>query len=341
MSSAGSSSEPMSEEDFTRLNEERSASYKKDERSEDFLKGFNSYLAEREEAEYEERPIHFPFIFVVGAPRSGTTLLSQVIAHGLYVSYIDNLAARFFLAPLHGMRFSRSVFGEKAHTDFSSHYSSTQELSDIHEFGYFWRELLEKRSFDDITYCKEREEQIDWERVRKVLGTMQQEAGRPMIFKNIMGGYHMPRFQKELGKVLFIHIVREERDAAVSILGAREKYNKDLRTWWSYQPLEYEDLKDRDPYEQVAGQVHCLRRFYKKEMGELPEQNRLETSYEALCKDPKGVLKTVKEKAEGMSEPEISLASEIPEEFPFSAYKEQERERFDAAFQKIREAFPS
>ncbi|MFB6257494.1 MAG: sulfotransferase [Flavobacteriales bacterium] len=332
----------MGSEEFAEVNRRRNPAYQKDERSEGFLEGLNRNLYEREKAEYQDHPIEHPFIFVVGAPRSGTTLLTQVIGHGLDVSYIDNLAARFFLAPLHGMRFSRSVFGKEKRTDFRSDRAATYDLADIHEFGYFWREWLNKKRFDDITYSKEREAGIEREGLRKVLASMQCEAGRGMVFKNIFGSYHMPLLKELLDKVLFIHIRREEMDTALSILKARKEYQRDLRDWWSYQPLEYEALKERDPYEQIAGQVHCLRRFYKRELSTLPEEAVLEVEHETLCKSPSSELERIRRKVEMAGGSRLSTERDLPESFSYRHYEgmEEEKDRFRAAFDKIRTEFP-
>ncbi len=332
----------MGEQRFSELNRERNPAYRKDERNEDFLSDFNAYLFEKEKEEYAEHSIDHPFIFVIGAPRSGTTLLTQTIAHSLDVGYIDNLAARFFKAPLHGMRFSRAVFGKERRTDHGSDHAATRELSDIHEFGYFWRELLQKKSFEDISYAKEREERIDWAWVRKVLGSMQKEAGRPMVFKNLLGSYHMPRFERELGNVLFVHIVRDEMDAALSILDARKKYDRDPKTWWSYQPIEYEALKDRDPYEQIAGQVHCLKRFFRKEMEELSEGKHIEVHYQELCEDPAGVLAQLSDRCKAMIGEEPGYYQGAPSGFEFRhrEARDEDRVRFEEAFRKVRQEFP-
>jgi ABC-type oligopeptide transport system ATPase subunit len=45
--------------------------------------------------------------FIVGLPRSGTTLLSQLLAYSLDAGYTTNFAARFWLAPVHGLRLGR------------------------------------------------------------------------------------------------------------------------------------------------------------------------------------------------------------------------------------------
>ena len=55
-------------------------SISQDPGAEDFLGGLNEYLRPRELQLYRDREIEHAFVFVVGLPRSGTTLLTQVLA---------------------------------------------------------------------------------------------------------------------------------------------------------------------------------------------------------------------------------------------------------------------
>src|SRR5688572_30011389 len=52
-----------------------------------------------------------PVVYIVGAPRSGTTLVSQLLAKYLDVGYINNLIARFWMRPLAGIRLSEICLG--------------------------------------------------------------------------------------------------------------------------------------------------------------------------------------------------------------------------------------
>src|SRR5438105_462788 len=52
-----------------------------------------------------------PIIYLVGLPRSGTTLLSQLVSRQLEVGYINNLVARFWLRPSVGVRLSNALLG--------------------------------------------------------------------------------------------------------------------------------------------------------------------------------------------------------------------------------------
>ncbi|MCF8307718.1 MAG: sulfotransferase [Bacteroidales bacterium] len=328
------------EEEFKNLNKYRKSSYKKDEKQENFLEEFNKHLLKKEIHEYGDYPVNHPFLFIIGAPRSGTTLLSQLIANTLNISYINNLSARFFLAPLHGIRFSNTVLGDTRQSSFHSDYARTDGLSEIHEFGYFWRYWLNKHSFDDITFAKEKEAEIDWKGVRQVLTTLQNETKRPFVFKNIYGSYHMKKFVEILQRVIFIYIERDELDAAVSILNARKKYNTDLNTWWSYQPPEYEQLKDLDYWSQIAGQIYYLQRFYKKEMNELPEENYLTLSYKQMCDDPLTVIEKIRNKCKMHDNYDIPVVNEPPKNFPYRTYDNarEEKKMFEEKFEKFRKS---
>ena len=57
-----------------------SDAYRKDPRQEAFLEQLNAALAPGERASYRELEERFPTLHVVGAPRSGTTLVTQLVA---------------------------------------------------------------------------------------------------------------------------------------------------------------------------------------------------------------------------------------------------------------------
>jgi hypothetical protein len=59
-------------------------------------------------------------VFVLGVPRSGTTLTSQLLAYCLDAGYVNNAAARFWLAPVHGIRLARLIAGDRGERSFRS-----------------------------------------------------------------------------------------------------------------------------------------------------------------------------------------------------------------------------
>lgn len=323
------------------LNKKRRESYRKDTDLEDFLLRMNKNLQLLELPNYRNFEIEHPFIFIIGLPRSGTTLMSQFLAYSFDVGFINNLISRFWLAPIHGIRLSRSILGNTKKIDFESDYARTVNMSDIHEFGYFWRYWLQKETFQDVANAKSREKYIQWSDLRKVLSSIQHEFNKPMVFKNIFGSYHMTRIRDLLEKVIYVYIERDFLDVAVSILEARKKYYENLNNWWSYQPIEYDLIKGLDYWHQIAGQIYFLKRYYHKQFSECGQQYVIRISYETFCKDPARVLEMIQQRSQMVFKSEIKIIHPPTKSFPFRVYsdREEEKKKFKQLIEEYQEKY--
>jgi LPS sulfotransferase NodH len=306
----------------------RKPGFLKDPEGESYFETVNRTLQTVEEGLYAVDSPEYPFIFIVGLPRSGTTLLSQLIAGGLDIGYVNNLVARFWLSPVTGIKLSQAVFGAKRVATFHSTYGATQDPLDVHEFGYFWRHWLQKRTFEDVRDAHLSEDNIDWTGLRRVLANMQSQFDAPMVFKNIFGSYHIERMHNELKNVLYIYIERDPLDVAISILKARQKYYSDINCWWSYVPPDYEKVIHKDYWTQIAGQVHYLKRYYNRAFSAFAVPNRvLRVKFAELCSDPRGVVGRVNETLTSEFGESRQLLDGIPATFPFRTYAELANER--------------
>ncbi len=317
-------SEPDKLSDFY---DSRRGKYVKSRENEQFQDQVNDALAELEQSLYrdQEQMIH-PAIYVLGAPRSGTTLLSQVLSQGIDAAYIDNIHARFYRAPLTALKLFRNLSASAGSSDFQSEFATTKSLRDIHEFGYFWKYHLKKGSLSHIVRSSELESSIDWKTLRLIILNIQAEFSRPFVAKNILAGYHVGRFIEEMPRTLFIHIRRDPADAAVSILNARRKYYGDERIWWSYVPLEYEQIRDLPAREQIAAQVFLLRKYYRRQAEVYPD-NVMTVDYADLCSHPAEVLHALQERCRTLWNYELQLRSGLPALFPFNSYPEELAEK--------------
>jgi LPS sulfotransferase NodH len=318
---------------FEELYEKRRGVYAKDAGAETFLLDLNEYLQQRERALYREYQVEHPFLFVIGLPRSGTTLLSQLLAYCLDAGYINNFSARFWLAPLQGVRLARALVGDDVPSAFASDHARTATLSEIHEFGYFWRHWLKKHTFEDVVHAREREEAIDWSGLKTTLLNLQHEFGRPFVAKNMLGVYHTAKLRDVLEQVIYVHVERDPLDVAISILDARRKYYSDPATWWSYVPVEYPLLEDRDHWEQIAGQIHYLGRFCRRGLAEIGPTGVVNVGYEQLCRDPASVLDAVAESAESGYGYRLRLRQPPPRSFDFRQHDDRAQEK--ATFERL------
>lgn len=327
----------MHEVTLKQLNEQRKGGHYKAPQQEDFLKKLNDYLADFEESLYTSNGSDYPFVFVFGLPRSGTTLTAQILAYGFNTGYINNVAARFWLAPVTGLRLSSVMLPTQAERKFESSYANTTGLADIHEFGYFWRHWLKLETASDFTEVGLQNKQIDWAGLSKVLTQISSFWSRPVVMKNIFGAYFLDSVSEILPKVLWVCVERDPVDVSISILNARQKFYGNTDTWWSTFPPDYEKHINRNPIEQIAGQVVSLNNYYQNicQTSKFKE-NIIRVNYDDMTRSPGDFLRLVNGRSVQLYNTQLGEI-DIPETFETRHYKHDEelRKQFAKAIDNI------
>jgi hypothetical protein len=321
----------MKNDKLTELNQERKENHRKDPKEENFIEQLNNQLLEFEKNNYTDlKEEQHPTIFIFGAPRSGTTLMSQTVAHGFDIGFINNLSARFWKTPITGIKLSNSVLKNNKSTDFQSNFASTKKLQDIHEFGYFWRYWLKKDSITNIVNSQVLEKEINWGELKKIILNIHQAFGKGFACKNVLGAYHISSFLQLLKKLVFIYIERDPVDAAISILNARKKYYTNLNLWWSYVPLEFEKIKDLDYKKQIAGQVYYLTKYYNSKINEINSSRIIHIKYKDLCDNPKTILEKIMNVIKKEFNYDLNIIDDFPKKFEYRTYHNSElRKEFE------------
>ncbi|MFH1021903.1 MAG: sulfotransferase [Planctomycetota bacterium] len=267
----------------------------KQERDEQFLQRLNEWLKpfRAETSRKHPHPQSVPVIYIVGAPRSGTTLLSQILVKYFQPRYINNLMARFWLNPDVGIALSHILLPPHAqhHIDLSSTHGVTSSLAGPHEFGYFWTHWL--RLDNARTHRLDAGElaSVDRDGLKSTLENDILSASEvPFVFKNPICGLNAFFLSQIHPLSLFVEIRRNPREAAISILHARFKRFGAYEAWWSLKPSTYENILTPDnPSLEVARQVHDCRRELRDELRR-PGVHAVTLDYETLCADPETTL---------------------------------------------------
>ena len=258
-----------------------------------------------------------PTVFIFGLPRSGTTLTYQLISQCLKIGYIDNLIARFWLAPLHGIALSQTVLGSLREANFDSEFGYSNGPYGPHEFGYFWNHWLKMNSVDDMIIFNRPKPHIDWSGLGQMVQKMQGLFGSGIAFKTIHAGGHIEAFAGTFRMPIFVYIERAPTDVALSVLAARKACYGCADVWWSTYPPNYHDLKKLKYDHQIAGQVLSLQRAYERALNLVESKLVLRLNYERLCKEPGIILEEVVQRVQQIYGVNIGVRLTPPRKFEF------------------------
>ena len=260
-------------------------------------------------ADGSERPLARAPLFVVGAPRSGSTLLYQLLVERFDVAYLSNLHCRLYGAPALVERAVRRRSPPSA--AYASRYGRTEGARAPSECLQYWYRFF--RRFPQHVPLAE----ADPSSLRALRGSIRSlgdAARRPVVFKNLVSSLRLEPLGVALPEALFIVTSRDLLDNAQSILATRRAVHGDYGRWWSLEPPAVERLRALPPEEQAVEQIRHVEAVMRADRERLSAERFLDVRYEALCDNPRGALAAVQELAERRG---FSLAPrrEIPERF--------------------------
>ena len=262
--------------------------------SKDLLKyGRNWMLLGKERALAEQyAQEQAPVVFIVGIPRSGTTLLFQLMAKYLEIGYPSNAMAPYWMAPIWAAKRYQESKAKGKGFALDSDLGGTSGPESPHEFAWFWHYWVNYGGKDDLS--RKELEAKDWRGFRREVLGLAGFFGKPFVFKSVnFVNYQIPWFHQLFDNVRFLWIDREPVFAAQSILKAREKRYGNEQLWWSVRPRDVDEWLDRKPAEQIAHQILDISAGIKAGLSQIPKERHFKTSYEALAEQPIETLKNI------------------------------------------------
>ncbi|MDF2446259.1 MAG: sulfotransferase [Moraxellaceae bacterium] len=257
-----------------------------------------------------------PPLFIVGAPRTGSTALYQILTQVFDVGYIDNLAAHLYGNLAFGLKLSRALGGQGAHDCFESDLGDTSGggWRAPHECGEFWYRWLSRVDHfvddGDITPAMAAA-------LRQEVAAATQALGRPLVFKNLNVGQRLRLIRAALPEARILYCRREQAFTVQSILAAREKLRWPEHALWSVRPREWRELESLPLLPQVAGQVVALERQIEADLGRFPMEQVQAVDYERWMESPAAALDGVAaltgwpRRVTGVHRPEIRSINHI------------------------------
>ncbi len=239
-----------------------------------------------------KKKIKYPPIFIIGAPRTGSTILYEYITHYLDVMYINNLMCGFHPTLYLGSVISRVVFRNKQHGCFASERGRTRGLNSPSECGLFWYRWIPKdRHFVDFNEL----DSLQIAQIHDVVRAVVNASKKPILFKNMNCGQRLRIIKDIFPNALFIYCRRDHLYTAQSIIEVRERVYKSRTKWWSIMPRKYDELLKLDYPEQVVKQIYYIQKQIEEDLRLFGERQSIEVWYESFCESPRLVIEGIRD----------------------------------------------
>lgn len=227
-----------------------------------------------------------PIILVAGAPRSGTTVVSQVLLQHLPVAYLSNLTDLFPRAPITARRLFGRFVRRPAPT-YHSFYGRTWGLGGTNDGLKIWdrwwgpSRYVVPEHFDAATAAA----------MRRFFGAYEAAFGRPLLNKNNALATCATLVARTLPTAHIIFVVREALYNAQSILVAREKIQGSRQIGYGVQDPTHRS--SGDPFEDVCVQVLYHHQKVETQQREVGAARLWVVRYEDVCREPYRLVERV------------------------------------------------
>jgi hypothetical protein len=290
-----------------------------------------------------------PGIFIVGAPRTGSTLFYQATASYLKLPYFSNLANNLFphcpvlIAPAH-----RQLQGTFA-IEFTSAYGKTEgafQPSEASAVMRHWFGGEHPSQLKSTTILPGKEDHC-----RRTLAALHLYFGAPVVTKNAWNCFRIASIARLLPRAYFLWIRRDLVQSALSDLAARYVVQGDPTVWNSATPANVDELRKLPYWAQVVENQYEFHKAILSGLKEHAPGRHADVWHEDFLRDPAGVLQFLARKMSATvpaigPEPLLlgkAVRSRRPypesDELSLRRFVDEHRERFQALrFDKVRHA---
>jgi hypothetical protein len=258
------------------------------------------------------RDNNYPPLFIVGAPRAGTTLIYQYLVNSYEFGYFPNIAKLNPCACV-SYAFIGKLF-YKYVPKFESKYGVVSgALSPSDGWSIFLRWFPKYDSFEKVKIESLYE-------LKNIIHFYEKLFDAPFINKNNGNSIRIKFLDSLFSNAIFLHVRREIKDAIISLLEARRFHKVPLNDWWSAAPPQYFRNKFNSEFEQAVYTVHGLDSFILTSLEIIPPERKLIVSYEDFCNDPARLGRQLVDVYEKFNISIKRRNNDIPTSFPIKTH---------------------
>ncbi len=267
-------------------------------------------------------------IFIIGPPRSGSTLLYQLVARHFRVCFFSNFMMNFPGSPACASRFLSFIDGCNPPAIFDSRYGETAGWKSPNQGVAVWFRWFPKdHSYVGSGVLSKKA----LREIRNTIALIQKYFKAPFVNKWQANTVRLLALSEALPEALFIRIKRNPIFIAQSILHGKKTLFQDERDWFSTRPSNYEKLKHKEPLEQVCEQVFYIEEDIDRDSNIVGKDKFLTIHYEELCTSPMKVMNNIQSfYMKNQKLCDLKSRYVIPSSFPYNDSVQVSAEEFEA-----------
>jgi hypothetical protein len=237
-------------------------------------------------------------LFLVGVPRSGTTLLYKLLCLHPDVAYISNWMRTAPAVPI--LALANRLTPRFADTRRTIWFGADRANAYVNGEPMAWGKQLFPRPVEGEPVYRSCGIAVPGSAGRPDMGRLQRlpgrlgavcrySGGRVFVSKYLTNNHYIPALTELFPSARFVSIVRDGRAVACSL--SRVHWWPDLTVWWYEGTPGRWQAEGRDPWELCAR--HWVRELAVLEQGlaAVPTERRLEIRYEALVAEPLATMR--------------------------------------------------
>lgn len=217
-----------------------------------------------------------PCLMIVSPPRSGSTIVYQVLTRTIPCLYISNYHALF---PYSASRlFRKKLDRANEQKGYNNYYGYTSRLSDVNEGNHILDFILEKST--DISELQQK--------FISLCQNMCLDSHKPLIFKNVKHYKNIYKFHKAIPQLKFLRLKRNTEHVIQSVLKAFYELGN-----FNPMPEPITNMRIINPVEIAVRQVLEIEQTLSRQLKEIPENNKIEITYEEFCMNTTQIVEKI------------------------------------------------
>jgi len=257
----------------------------------------------------------YPTLFILGPPRSGTTLTYQVVTQQFRFGFMTRAMNYVYGVPNLAMRLALPYIHRPAPI-FVSQYGAIPGWGAPGEGGNFWFRWFPRDGAQGHYVDPSRMDMENYCLLKRNVDSLTAIVGAPIVFKCVYLSMVAGALAQIFPEARFIVVRREMIQTARSIL-RRRLQQKDPNLWWSVRPPHYRQLIKLALWQQVAEQVFYTEKVVTQDLHRYAKDRYLQVSYEELCGHPRHVVAKLRDWLSPWGDYSYDDMT-VPNEFQFS-----------------------